>query len=68
MDLALIHLSEEVVLRIAKSLAKETKQNNLVWQVVLLSIDSKWLIEEGYFDNIWVHLPLAMPVEQLEQL
>ena len=58
MDLAssIQSVTEEVVLRIAKSLAKETKQNNLCLAggVALNCVANGKLLKEGYFDNIWV--------------
>ncbi len=58
MDLAssIQSVTEEVVLRIAKSLSKETKQNNLCLAggVALNCVANGKLLKEGYFDNIWV--------------
>ena len=58
MDLAssIQSVTEEIVLRIAKSLAKETKQNNLCLAggVALNCVANGKLLKEGYFDNIWV--------------
>ena len=58
MDLAssIQSVTEEVVLRIAKSLSKETKQNNLCLAggVALNCVANGKLLKEGYFDNIWI--------------
>ena len=58
MDLAasIQHVTEEIVLRLARSLAKETKKKNLCLAggVALNCVANGKILREAIFDNIWV--------------